>query len=277
MVHSNTSYLVSHLPLTEGQTKLIESDLLGLLTLGNLGPPSALIAQSAYLRLLTTFLNQARAEAAIEFDADPQANDPYLDRFRSRMKGGGEGPPWGPLLAFAQKPASAMRLRRVVLGSVLPVLRSPGTRVSLLSRYLMFALGRGRLDFGKAIGSVSFRRMNAMRLQTGEPDLQRGLREHLVETIGSGALFAYDDLRFSHHMMLIGFGLAHWAAAALAVRHSRPSPTLDDWNAALRFVNEALGPHSDFPAHLDHDTSLKTVLDALTSRPLFPYAMTRSE
>ncbi len=277
MANSNTPYLVSHLPLIEGQTKLIESDLLGLLTIGNLDPPSALIAQSAYLRLLTTFLNQARAEAAIEFDADPQANDPYLDRFRSRMKGEGEGPPWAPLIAFSRKPASAARLRRVVLGSVLSALRGPGTRVSLLSRYVLFALGRGRLDFGEGIGSVSFRRMNAVRLEDGVPDLQKRLRDSLVEMIGSGSLFTYDDLRFSHHMMLIGFGLAHWAAAALAVNHSRLSPTDDDWNAALRFIDKALGPHSDFPARLDHDASLKTLLDALTSRPLFPYAMTRTE
>lgn len=276
MTHSVRYDLALHLPLTSGQVKLIEADLLKILTLHEVELAAALVAQSAYLRLLARFLNQARAEAGIEFDADPESNDPFLENFRSGMeKGGAGGRQWDRLLRTGEKQAPAARLRRVVLGSVVPAIQEPGNRMGVMARYILFALGRGRVRFGPPIGPVPYRQLKAVALELDVPANQKIFREHFADGIEAEALLAYEDLQFSHHMMLIGFGLAQWAAAGLAIKAGRSTPRAEDWTAALQFANDALGPRSDFPTRLEEDAALKTVLDALTSRPLFPFAMVR--
>lgn len=268
--------LALHLPLTEGQVKLIEADLLKILTLHEVELAAALVAQSAYLRLLAQFLNQARAEAGIEFDADPESNDPFLDTFRTGMEGGARASrQWDRLLRTGEKQASAARLRRVVLGSLVPAIQEPGNRMGVIARYFLFALGWGKVRFGPPIGPIPYRQLNTIPLELDAPANEKIFREHFANGIESEALLAYEDLQFSHHMMLIGFGLAQWAAAGLAIRAGRTTPGAQDWTAALQLANDALGSRSDFPTRLEEDAALKTLLDALTSRPLFPFAMVR--
>lgn len=275
MMRSVRYDLSLHLPLTEGQVKLIEADLLKILTVREVDLPAALVAQSAYLRLLAQFLNQARAEEGIEFDADPESNDPFLDTFRKRMEGD-EGPrQWERLLRTGEKQAPAARLRRVILGSVIPALEGPRSKRGVIAKYLLFALGRGKVDFGPPVGAVSYRQIETVSLELDAPENEKTFRDHFAEAIEGEALLAYEDLQFSHHMMLVSFGLAQWMAAALALRADRSAPNAEDWAAALKFADDALGPRSDFPTRLEEDTALKTVLDALTARPLFPFAMVR--
>lgn len=274
---SSTRYdLAPHLPLTEGQVKLIEADLLKILTVREVELAAALVAQSAYLGLLTRFLNEARADAGIEFDANPEANDPFLETFRAGMEGGRNIRKWDRLLRTGEKQVPAGRLRRVVLGSVVPAIQEPGNRRGVIGRYILFALGRGKVKFGPPIGPVPYRRLNAIPLNLEAAENERIFRDHFADGIQAEALLAYEDLRFSHHMMLIGFGLAQWAAAGMAIRAARDTPGAEDWTAALQFADDALGSRSDFPTRLEEDATLKTVLDALTSRPLFPFAMVRA-
>lgn len=268
--------LAPHLPLTRGQVRLIEADLLQILSLEGVEVGNALIAQSAYLRLLARFLNQARAEARIEFDADPEANDPLLDHFRQQMRQPGHGGrPWSRLLQTAEKRAEARRLRRVVLASVLAALVQPDSRLGLMARYLLFILGRGRVEFGPPLGRIPFRRLAAVDLKVESAATQQRLRSHLTEAIAAEVLLVFEDLQFSHHLFLIGFGLTQWVAAAHAIRGGRKELADADWTPALDFTAKALGPRSDFPTRLEHDPTLRAVLDALTSRPLFAFAMVR--
>lgn len=270
-------YLTPHLPLTPSQSKHLEADLLHLLALEGIDVSAALIAQSAYLRLLAVFLAQARAEAKIDLDADPAANDPFLERFSSNLRAGEDGRPWGRLLRSGEREGSAGRLRRVVLGSVLASLQTPGSAPGTFARYMLFALGRGRVDFGPAVGRHAYRRLRAVPLGLDRAAIQTLLREACADALEGNALLAYDTVCFSHHMMLIGYGLAQWAAAALALRDGRPAPDDEYWTAALDFSEGAVGRDSDFPALLERNGALRTILETLTERPHFPFAMARPD
>lgn len=267
--------LVPHLPLTRGQVKLIEADLLQILSLEGIDTGIALIAQSTYLRLLARFLDEARAESRIGFDADPEANDPFLDHFRRQMANPASGRAWDRLLHTAAKPADARRLRRVILASVLAAIVTPASRPGMITRSLRSLLAPGRVDFGPPLGRIPFRQLVAVDLSLNSPATQLRVRQHTIECIGAESLLAFDDLQFSHAVLLIGFGLSHWLAAAHALHASRSETDAADWDAGFEFTGRALGPHSDFPARLDGDPTLRTILQTLTARPLFPYAMAR--
>ncbi len=73
------------------------------------------------------------------------------------------------------------------------------------------------------------------------------------------------------------YGLMHWYAAARAAGQNRDEITLEDVQESLRQVELYYAMHSKFHAMFREFPMLRTLMDRLFTRPIFPISMVRGE
>lgn len=277
--------LAPQLPVSWDQYSMIESDLVDLLDAGAGDIGKALIAQSAYLNMLSKFLHEARHASNAPPGESPEANDRAISIFRRDMLGKPPARKWDRLLRIAEKPSGAPLLRRVCLGYVLAVRRRHESRpgrlagtIRVLWSYLRHGLGAGEIELPYGLGRWNYRDVRKIRFDPSNPEHNALLRRFFSHCLFRKDLLLADDVKFGHNMMLMHYGLLQWFACAMALRGGRNEVSLEDLTEALRMVETHFGWHySAFSKMFTGHPKLQEVVEGMFQRPIFAFAMARPE
>ena len=86
-----------------------------------------------------------------------------------------------------------------------------------------------------------------------------------------------DDIQLGHHMLLMRWGLLHWASAARAVLDGADRIAQEHLVEGLRHVEQVYGFHSLFGRIFRTYPLMRPLMARLFDHPLFIYAMGRGE
>lgn len=276
--------LAPGVPLTWEQYLAIEQDLDDILTAPSPSISTALLAQAAYLRMLTNLLRQARESAGAARGENPEAGAKALEVFRKGMGQSPDGPRWHRLFKLAAKPGGSPILRRTTLGFVLTLrhigAKKRGRAVAggmMFVSYLRSAFGVGNIPLLREADIIPYSRVRQMRFDPNRPEHRELLGRYFRHALFRKDLLLQDEMAFGHSMMLLNYGFMHWYAAALAASGGRDEVGIEDLTEAVRRVEEFFGLHSPLARVLGQHPGLKAILEGLFHRPAFAYAMARGE
>jgi hypothetical protein len=274
--------LAGQLPLNWAQYESIEADLRALIAASAADPPAALRAQAVYLRLLTEFLREARKAAAAPPGERPEANDEPLAVFRRGMSAPIGDRPWGRLFRMANKRRGSPTLRRVALGYLLALNRVVGRRIGrarsfalVTSTYLRHAFGRGAVDIPGASRPVRFDEIARVAFDPMHPPHAELLARYFDHALFRKDLLRFDEIAFSHNMLLVNYGLIHGFAAGLAAIEGAARVESPHLIEGLRAVERQYVLHSAFANKFADQPMLRATLEGVFHRPAFPFSMTR--
>ena len=274
--------LATELPLSWEQYLAVEEDLTALLdpSLGSLG--HRLMAQSIYLRLLTHFLRQGRTEAGVQTQG-PEAHDRMLEVFRRSMRGEAD-PSWARLRALAGKPRRAYMLRRSFLRLVLALRGAFGQRrgrwgsyLTAMSRYVQALAGCGRIAFDPMPRTISHGQLRRIGFDPGRPEAEALLARYFRHCLFRKDLLLEETIPFAHHLILMRWGLLHWASAAHAAADGADCIEQEHLVEGLRHVERFYGFHSPLGRIFGAYPFFHTLMARLLDHPMFVFAMGHGE
>jgi Fe-S-cluster containining protein len=274
--------LAVDLPLSWEQYQQIEQDLSDLLDPA-LGPlPRRLVAQSAYLALLTKFLRHARSELQ-QLTAGAEANVEPLTVFRRKLRGTPEQP-WPLPFSIADKRRSSMLLRRMFLGFAHALRNTYGQRRGRLRSYFMvigtyfyYAAGRGRITLPRVKHTLAWRELSQIGFDPTRPEFDALLTRYFRHRLFRKDLLTSDYLHLGHHLMLMHWGLIHWYSALYAAEAGSPIVEMEHLREGLRNVEKFFVFHSTFDRLFVQYPMLRGFLDRMFQHPLYAFSMAHGE
>lgn len=270
--------LAADLPLSWEQYAAIEQDLADLLA-PEVGPlAQRLVAQAVYLRLLATFLRQARTQADALL-AGPEANEEALAVFHRQMRGT-PAQPWPlPRKLSARRRASPL-LRRMFLGFAHELRNTSGRRRGRLHAYLMLAdtylrqaTGRGVLKLPGLSRPVPWRELAAVPFAPERPECDELLTRYFRHTLHRKDLVIKENIQFAHYMQLMHWGLIHWYSAAVAAEQGAGRVELEHLRDGLRNVEKFFVFHTTLDRLFSNLPILRGFMELVFARPLYAHSM----
>lgn len=269
--------LAPGIPLTADQAAGVVADMLDLSEfLAGVGPGRALIAQGAYLWMLSAFLRQAREAKSAVWDEAPEAHAVELAAFRDMMSTGGPTRiRWGRIRSAAEKKVSAPMLRRMTLAIPLAAHRAARRegRISMLRFWP--AWGRnvvgGRVRELAGFGAP--RRWAELDAAAMSADARELMESAAAEAIRSGALAGGDSIRNAHGLLMTRFALGRLFGASRALDAGTARIAEEDYRAGLEAADARFGPGSPFREALARVPRIGGLFEGVIRQTRFPYAL----
>lgn len=274
--------LTEDLPLSWAQYAGVEEDLAAILQsgIGHIG--QRLVMQAIYIRLLITFLREARQQAGAVLSG-PEANGEALAVFRRRMRGTDEEP-WAIVRKLSLKRRPSPLLRRMFLGFAHALLNTTGKRrgrlhsyMMLLDTYLRHASGRGVLRLPALSHPVPYKVLKEIRFDPARPELDGILTEYFSHCLFRKDLLLKECIQFAHCMQLMQWGLIHWYSAAFAADAGSGEIQPEHLREGIRAAEKFFVFHTRIDNLFRNYPLLRGFMDRMFDHPLYALSMGNGE